>query len=132
MRWFLLALISLSLVNPADAHLLNRRGLTVSPRSSSFLASGPITTITTSTTLTGTNYTVLVDATSAAVVVTLPLCAGANKRIYNIKKVDSSVNAVTITPGGSDTIDGDSSVVIYAQYNSYTIHCAGGTVWYNL
>lgn len=86
--------------------------------------------ITSSTTLGITHYTVAVDASAGAVVITLPdtTTTGVPGRVYHIKKIDSSANAVTIQRSGSDVIDGATSVAISTQYTCYTVHArtAGG------
>lgn len=95
------------------------------------LATVPITTVTGNTTLDTTHHTVLVDATSGAVTLTLPAVASSTRRVYNIKKIDSSVNAVVVDPAGAELIDDQSSVSIQSQWNAITLHC-NGSVWYRL
>ena len=79
------------------------------------------------------NYTasngdcVLADASSGAITVTLP--SPSSNAIVNVKKIDSSTNAVTVEPNGSETIDGSSSKTIDTQYESYTF-ISDGTNWY--
>jgi hypothetical protein len=62
---------------------------------------------------------IAVNATSAAVAVTLPPVArmGAGREFF-LKKVDSSANAVTITPDGAETIEGTGSASLAAQWDS--------------
>jgi len=86
-------------------------------------------TITTGTTLDDTHYVILVNATSAAVTVTLPAVASNSGRIYYIKKIDSSANAVTIDGNASETIDDSTTKVLSAQYDSVTIACDGTEWW---
>ena len=78
------------------------------------------------------NYTanygdiVLVDASGGAVTITLPSPkAGA---FINVKKIDSSSNAVTIDGGGAN-IDGQASIQITTQYESYTLVSDGSNWW---
>ncbi len=79
------------------------------------------------------NYTasngdcILADASSGAITITLP--SPSNNAIVNVKKIDSSTNAVTVEPNGSETIDGSSSKTIDTQYESYTF-ISDGTNWY--
>lgn len=68
---------------------------------------------------------VLADATSGAFTVTLP--ASSAGRSVTVKKVDSSSNAVTVTPG-SGTIDGAASLSLTVQYASRDFLC-DGTNW---
>lgn len=65
------------------------------------------------------------DASGGAFAITLPAArqladvAGEDlSRIIIIKKKDSSANAVTVTRAGSDTIDGATTYVLSAQYNT--------------
>ena len=79
----------------------------------------PIETVTASSdTLDGTNHTVLCDCTSNAITINLPAISGITGRIYNIKKTDSTINAVTVDGSGSETIDGGLTAIINNQYES--------------
>ena len=71
----------------------------------------------------------LVDATSAAVAVTLPPAASYKNKSFHIKKIDGSVNGITVTPNGSETIDGNASIAINTQYESYRLS-SDGSNWY--
>jgi hypothetical protein len=88
-----------------------------------------ITTLTGNTTLDGTYYTVLCNATSAGFTVTLPTSVGITGRIYNIKKTDSSTNTVTIATTSSQTIDSSTNRVISTQYETITVQ-SDGSNWY--
>lgn len=92
------------------------------------LGLAPITSVSGNTTLDGSYHTVLVDASGGAVTITLPAAASNTKRIYVIKKIDSSQNPVTVDPNASELIDNDSTVVINSQWNAISIHC-NGTKW---
>ena len=73
--------------------------------------------------------TVIWDASGGACVQNLPAATNSGK-IFYFKKVDSSANTVTVTPDGTDTIDGAASYVLSTQYESVTVQdCAVGT-WY--
>ena len=73
--------------------------------------------------------TVIWDASGGACVQNLPAATNSGK-IFYFKKVDSSANTVTVTPDGTDTIDGAANYVLTAQYESVTVQdCAVGT-WY--
>jgi len=86
------------------------------------------------------NNMIVFDATSGAITVNLPSLgsAGAGTGFeFTFKKMDASANAVTITPnaGHGDTIDGASTYVLAAQYNSVTIFSGeynntGGLTWF--
>jgi hypothetical protein len=57
-----------------------------------------------------TDELVLANATSGAIVVSLPTAVGVAGRRKEVKKTDASTNAVTIDPAGSETIDGDATI----------------------
>lgn len=79
-------------------------------------------------TLTDAYFTVGVDASGANRTVTLPPANPAARRIYVIKKLDSSGNTVTIDGDGSETIDGATTKVISTQYAGVMIQ-SDGTNW---
>lgn len=71
---------------------------------------------------------VIGDATSGNIIFNLYSASGnAGKSIY-FKKVDPSINTITITAAGSETIDGSSSRVITTQWASYAI-VSDGANW---
>lgn len=61
--------------------------------------------------------------------ITLPAAASNTDRVLTIKKIDSGAGTVTVARAGSNTIDGNTSVVLRAQYQPTTIVC-DGTNWY--
>lgn len=89
-----------------------------------------IRTITASTTVTGTDNTVLANTTTGAITLTLPAPTGLTGRIYTIKKIGSGGidNALTITPTTA-TIDGGSNYIIYNDWTFVTIQ-TDGTNWF--
>ncbi len=93
--------------------------------------STPNVLVSTSITLNDTHDTVCVDATAGPITITLPDTASlvVRGRRYTIKKVDSSVNDVTVLASGSDLIDGATTTVISTQYQARRVHArtAGGT-----
>lgn len=76
-------------------------------------------------TATTSDNVILCDATSAAFAVTLYASSGNGGRKLHIKKTDSTANAVTVDGNASETIDGGTTAVITAQYESITIVCDG-------
>ena len=46
-----------------------------------------------------------------------------------VKKIDSQAGTVTVTRGGSATIDGSTQKILYAQYESMTF-VSDGTNWF--
>lgn len=86
---------------------------------------------TATTTLSGEDGTVLMDATGGARTVNLPPAAVVKGLIYTVKKIDASGNAVTIDPNGAETIDGSATKVLSAQWASLTIQ-SNGTAWFTI
>lgn len=79
------------------------------------LSSRPITA---SQTLNSSDIVILADATTGAVVPTLPAASTfGGAKLYIIVKTDGSANAVTVTPTAPDTISGAGTKVLAAQYN---------------
>jgi hypothetical protein len=85
--------------------------------------------IDTDTTLNSAYGEARVDATDAAITITLPLAENQIARDYTIKKVDAGANAVTVQASGSDLIDGATSVTLSAQYDSVTVKSNGDGTW---
>ena len=72
----------------------------------------------------------LCNATSAAIIATLPSAATAGNGFkVAFKKTDSSANAVTLTPNGADTIDGATTYALSSQYSSIII-TSDGSNWH--
>jgi len=68
------------------------------------------------------------DASAGAFTISLPTASGIKGKAYLIKKVDSSTNAVTIDPYGTETIDGAATVTLASQYDSVIV-VSDGTNW---
>jgi hypothetical protein len=79
--------------------------------------------------LEGVNFTLLVDASAAARTVNLPAAAVNPGKLFNIKKIDSSGNTVTIEPAGAETIDGAGNKVLTTQYEKLSIQSDGAAWW---
>ena len=90
---------------------------------------GGIKTVSADYTATLFDETILVDATSAARTVTLPTTANGRcmNKIYTIKKIDSSGNAVTIDANASETIDGALTQTLASQWNALTLKADSST-----
>jgi len=84
-----------------------------------------IKTVTANYTATESDNTILVNASGGAVTVTLPSPSGIAGRWYSIKKIDSSVNAVTV----SGSIEGASSYTLASQYKYVRVQ-TDGSAWY--
>lgn len=76
-------------------------------------------------TLDAANTVVLCDATAAAFTVTLPPAAKNPARVYTVKKIDASVNAVTVDGNAAETIDGAATHALALRWNSVTIYSDG-------
>jgi len=76
------------------------------------------------------DHVITCDASGGAFTVTLPaLSAARTGRVYHIKKIDSSANAITIDGDSAETIDGATTASITTQYDSIMI-VAGATEWH--
>ena len=86
--------------------------------------------VTSNTTITFDNYTILANSTSNTIYVTLPDANTSNGFTCNIKKIDSSINNVVIQ--GANTlhlIDGSETVEINQQYTTITVQSDGSNWW---
>ncbi|MCX4778167.1 hypothetical protein [Streptomyces sp. NBC_01264] len=88
----------------------------------------PVRAVTASTTVRVIDEVLLVDATADNVTITL-ISAASTPNQYTIKKVDASVNTVTIDGAGTETIDGATTKVLTAQWETVTLVPSGGN-WY--
>lgn len=84
---------------------------------------------TTTYTITSSDGLVTGDATSAAFTMTLPAASSNSGKVFRLKKIDSSVNAVTIARAGSDTIDGATSFLLSTQWEEVELVSDGTSVW---
>lgn len=89
----------------------------------------PVTTITTSYSVSLNDSIILANATSGAITVTLPLALESEQKRLTIKKTDSSGNAVTIDGNGTETIDGALTKSLATQYKAYELVAQGGSWW---
>jgi hypothetical protein len=72
------------------------------------------TTVTTSSTLTTTQCgLLLVDATAGSIVLTLPASGTpADDAFYNLRRIDSTLNTVTVQRAGTDTLEGGVNITL--------------------
>ncbi len=91
---------------------------------------GAYTAITGDTTLSNTHYLVFVDSTSSAITITLPTAVGIGGRCYQIKDSEgqASVNNITITTTGAETVDGAGSQIMTINYMALNV-CSNGANW---
>lgn len=88
----------------------------------------PIVAKTANYTATDNDYTILADATSGNITITLPLTAG---QMFNVKKTDATANTVTIktASGNIDGTAGTTGIVISTQYTNISIQMDGTNGW---
>jgi len=91
-----------------------------------------VTTVTASTTLTVANQVVLVNASAGAATITLPAASSGSGLLIIVAKIDSSTNAVTVAPAGTDTIQGVASQTLSTQYSKSILMSDGTSIWYDL
>ena len=77
--------------------------------------------------ITDVDYTLLVDASSLDITVTLPDPSGLSGRTYVVKKIDN-VGTVTIVDVNGDGVDG-SALNLVTQYEYVTVQAHGGQWW---
>jgi len=73
---------------------------------------------------------ILVDASGGAVTITLP-AASNEGQVLLIKKIDNSANAVTVVPGGGDTIEGAANISLASQWDGAILTADGANDWQN-
>jgi hypothetical protein len=93
----------------------------------SVLDNNNVQSVNANTVLDSTHHTVLVDAAGAIRTITLPNAVGCKWRIYTIKKIDVSVNAVQVITAGGD-IDGLTQLLFLQQWDSAKV-ISDGTNW---
>jgi hypothetical protein len=72
-----------------------------------------------------TDWLVLCDASGGAITVNLLTAVAADAREITIKKTDSSANAVTVDPNGTETIEGETDGTITLEGESWTLRSDG-------
>jgi len=73
-------------------------------------------------------YHVDVDASGGARTITLPSAVNNAAGLIEVRKTDSSANAVTVVPASGQYINGASSFVLYSQYDSVSLRSDGTNV----
>ena len=86
-----------------------------------------IRAVTANTTALQTDFTILVDATSGNVTITLP--AAQTGLTLNCKKTDISSNEMIVDADGTETIDGELTQSTITQYASITVQ-SDGSNWF--
>lgn len=90
-----------------------------------------VRTVTASGAITLNDYTVLVNAASGAVTMTLPPAYEAKGQVFHVKKIDATGNAVTLDGNSSDTIDGAANKSTTTQWTGFAVQ-SDGTAWFLL
>lgn len=80
-----------------------------------------LTTKSANYTATLVDFTILGNAATGNISITLPTSVGASGRIYTIKKVDSTANVVTVATTSAQTIDGQASKALSIQYDGIQV-----------
>jgi len=65
-----------------------------------------------------TDHTILADASSGAITINLPTAVGLGGFHLRIKKIDATVNIITVDGNGSQTIDGALTYALFSQYGA--------------
>lgn len=71
---------------------------------------------------------ILGNAAGGAITITLPTAAS-NTNVYTVKKIDASVNTVTIATTASQTVDGGATAVLRVRYASVNL-VSDGSNWF--
>lgn len=90
-------------------------------------SSAPTKTVTSNYAISASDGTILVDASSGPVSITLLGASAATNLIFNVKKIDSSTNAVTLV----GVVDGITNTEIVFPLQNSEIQ-SNGTTYYNL
>lgn len=93
-----------------------------------------VRTVTSNTTLTNGDYWIRIDASAGNVTITLPAASTSftsdNTGIeLFFKRIDNSINTVTIQRAGSDTIESATSFLIVGQWAVNALICASTSTW---
>jgi hypothetical protein len=89
-----------------------------------------VTGVTGNTTLTGSEYVVLVDSSGGTVTVTLPASPTTNSALKIKDKGNALTNNITVDGNGND-IDGSSTALINTDYGAFEL-LFDGTEWFSL
>lgn len=79
--------------------------------------------VSSNTTLDGSNEFVYTDTSSADVTITLPGTTNNNGQTFSIAKSTSDFNKIVISPDGTDTVDGGSSINVHSFTESVDLIC---------
>ncbi|HAT72446.1 MAG TPA: hypothetical protein DCS63_06495 [Elusimicrobia bacterium] len=105
-----------------------RLGVGVAPTSALTVGgpiSLPIKTVTANYTITENDSTILADASTNIIELTLPDAVAAKGRVYTVKKIDDSVNGVSAIAVDPQLIDGAVDISFYLQWNTAVLQSDG-------
>ncbi len=86
-------------------------------------------TITSDYLVTNDNDVIWIDATSGNIIITLPPIASALIKKFVFSRRDNSINTVTIQADGSETINGNNTLLIGSQYSYLSLITDQVTEW---
>jgi hypothetical protein len=72
--------------------------------------------------ISGNDYYIDMDAGVSPITAILPDATSIGGKTYNIKKVDTTLNTITILTTNTQTIDGYNSAIINGPWNSISVH----------
>lgn len=86
-----------------------------------------VTTVTSATTLDNTHNVVLCN--NGPYTITLPAANTSAGRVYKFKNIDATSDPITLDGNGGETIEGNTTYLLYPYKHSVTIIC-DGTQWH--
>ncbi len=113
-------IIPLGIATSANTAVINGAGSATAVKITSSVIEGlyaNVLSVSASTVVTNAPSVVLVNASSGPITITVQNATTNNGKVYNIKKTDSTLNAVTIATGGGN-IDGTATKTLAFQYDS--------------
>lgn len=90
-----------------------------------------LTTKNTDYTILSTDSTIICNASTVNLTMTLPAAGTVTNQIYNIKKADATVYTIIVDGNGSETIDGASTFTLTSQWECITVQ-SDGSNWFIL
>lgn len=73
----------------------------------------------------GSETVLLADSSGGLFTISLPAAASSLGKFYQIKKISTDTNVITIDPNGAETIDGQSTAFLKFKDQSMLIYCDG-------
>lgn len=89
-----------------------------------------VNTVSAAYTATLDDHLILANVTGSVFTITLPSAASAKGLHLTLKRSDNKGGGVTISPSGSDTIEGAASKTLTLQYASFSLISDGVAIWY--